>query len=253
MPAYNPSIPIYPKGHLFGMTLTNNGSDATNDIDFAAGQCVDSTGVAFMVGSALTKQLDAAWAAGTNAGGKMSAAAITNTTYHCFAIRKDSDGSVDYGFDVSATAPTMPTGYTYFRRIGSIIRASNAILGFKQKGDTFWLDAPILDVDVNTSGSAAVTRTLSVPIGVVVEWIGHLRAITTAGNQINVSPLDSTDAASTGSNFWMTLGASQTDNMALRVFTNTSGQIRTRENNGVAADTVQLRTRGWVDTRGQYA
>src|SRR4030095_1978830 len=102
---------------LSGIGLANSVGDPVNDIDFSTGVCRDSTNVVTLVAdTAMTKQLDAAWVAGTGQGGRMSAAALSNTTYYCFAILSDTDGSVDFGFDISATAPTLPTGYTYFRR-----------------------------------------------------------------------------------------------------------------------------------------
>ena len=47
----------------------SNGTDTDHDIDFAAGFILDSTGAKTLAGSALTKQIDATWAAGDAAGG----------------------------------------------------------------------------------------------------------------------------------------------------------------------------------------
>src|SRR3990167_5278425 len=94
--------------------------------------------------TAITKQLDAAWAVGTNQGGRMSAAAIANTTYHVPLIKRVDTGVVDVGLDVSATAPTLPTNYTKFRRIGSILREAGAIVAFSQIGDEFLHLSPLL-------------------------------------------------------------------------------------------------------------
>src|SRR5678815_1138772 len=57
-----------PRSYLAGYALSNNGSDATNDIDFAVDACRDSTNVATLIAAtAITNHLDAAWAAGTAA------------------------------------------------------------------------------------------------------------------------------------------------------------------------------------------
>lgn len=54
----------------YGLLLSNNTSDASHDIDIAAGICRDSTNASFIVlASALTKQIDAEWAEGDDAGG----------------------------------------------------------------------------------------------------------------------------------------------------------------------------------------
>src|SRR6185436_5092546 len=96
-------------GLLFGMTLSINAGDATNDIDFAGGKCIDSTNAALISCSALTKRLDATFTAGNNGGGRDTGNA-DDAFWHCFAIKKDSDGTGDFLFSQSATAPTMPSG-----------------------------------------------------------------------------------------------------------------------------------------------
>jgi|GEM_PF-6439785 len=54
----------------YGLLLSNNSSDPSHDIDISVGACLDSTNAAFLVlSTGLTKQIDAAWAQGTDAGG----------------------------------------------------------------------------------------------------------------------------------------------------------------------------------------
>ncbi len=260
--AGNPTInAALPKGHLWGMTMTN-GTDATNDIDFAAGICRDSTDAKNLTGSAIAgKQLDATWAAGANAGGRMSAAAIANTTYHCFAILKDSDLSVDYGMDVSATAPTMPTGYTFFRRIGSIIRASAAIVAFVQYDDTFLRSIPVSDVNSTNPGTSAVTSTLSVPVGIVVDALFSvlLNDATPAGaTNFLLTALTQADTAPSATIFDLhiqdsgaTVIAAQSGDFSRA--TNTSAQIRYRFDASDADHLVRISTYGWVDRRGRLS
>lgn len=58
------------RGHIWGLTLANNATDATNDIDIAAGEAADnSSGALMSLGSTLTKRLDAGgrWGAATAA------------------------------------------------------------------------------------------------------------------------------------------------------------------------------------------
>lgn len=254
----------FPKGYIFGLGMANNGSDATNDIDFSTGQATDSTGVIDLPAvTAMTKQLDAAWAAGTNAGGRMSAAAIANTTYHCYVIRKDSDGTCDFGFDTSATAPTMPSGYTYFRRIGSILRESAAIVSFSQVGDEFLRKTGILDVNANNPGTSAVSRTLSVPIGVQVRAIVNW-ALTNSGSGVAaaayISSLDQTDEAvsQTAAPLFQGTGNAQAAAGGLSIGgqqivtrTNTSAQVRSRLLASDASVTLRGATVGWFDRRGK--
>lgn len=155
------------QGKLYGLTLSNNGSDATNDIDIAVGSAASdgSTPYLMTLASGLTKRLDAAWAVGTNAGG-LDTGAIANTTYHVWLIQRSDTGVVDALFSTSATSPTMPTNYDRKRRIGSIIRESAAIVAFKQDGNTF-RRATKQDRS-STSAAASALLTLSIPTGINV-------------------------------------------------------------------------------------
>lgn len=243
----------YPRGHLAGLALSN-GTDATNDIDIAAGECRDGSNLMDMLlSSALTKRLDAAWAQGSGAGG-LDTGTITNTTYHIFLIGNGVTGAVDALFSTSPTSPTMPSGWVYKRRIGSIVRSGGTILGFDQYGDYFFLDTPVKDVSASAIGTSAVTRTLaSIPTGIVV------RAILTAfvGNavqsdQVYLSALTATDMAPSSSNAPLNTVYSNAANVGnsgdAEVYTNTSSQIRSRSNS--VNSQLDIVTRGWVDTRG---
>lgn len=111
-------------GFLYGLGLTNNGSDASNDIDIAAGVAVDSTNSSFMqLSASLTKRVDAAWSVGTGNGG-LDTGAVANTTYFIWLIKRTDTGVVDALFSASSSAPTMPTNYTLKRLLGSFSRVS---------------------------------------------------------------------------------------------------------------------------------
>ena len=168
---------------LFGRplpTLSNNVGDSTNDIDFASGAASDlsttATGLIWVACAALTKQLDANWAVGTNQGMRYSGAAIANTTYHVWAAWTDA-GVQDYYADPSAVqatvlghlqAETGGSSYTHIRRIGSILRTGGAIKAFIQIGNYFVWKTPVEDVaDATYSGSATVTLA-SLPAGLTI-------------------------------------------------------------------------------------
>lgn len=246
-----------PRSYLAGYGLTNNGVDATNDIDIAVGTARDSTNAQdITLASALTKQLDAAWAVGTNAGG-LDTGAIGNNTYHVWAIKRSDTGVVDALFSLSASAPTMPTNYDYKRRIGSIIRAAGAIISFSQNGSHFYR-ASVLDIDVTNPGTAAVTRTLSVPTGITVDAIINVegRNITTSGVLYYVSSLAQADEAPTINltplhNLGTDVATTTSYGATMYVRTNTSAQIRSRQSGSGASDIFRIATLGWVDQRGR--
>ena len=244
--------PPLPRSYLAGFGLANNGTDATNDIDIAAGAARDSTNAANLVGSAMTKRLDAAWAAGTNQGG-LDTGAIANTTYHVFAIRKDSDGSVDYLFSTSASAPTMPTGYTYFRRVGSILRAGATIVAFKQYGDYFRKQVATQDINVAQTTSSAL-RALAVPLGVKVRAIISLYVDTVNGAEaVYITDPDTTEQApATQGPFTHEPGASvdsRSGQGEIYVYTDTSAQVRTDASANIS--NMRVYSYGWIDRRGR--
>jgi len=248
-------------GYLYGLVLSNDGADPTNDIDIATGKARDASDTVDMVlASALVKRLDTAWAVGTNQGG-LDTGAVGNNTYHIWLIKRSDTSVVDALFSLSASAPTMPTNYDYKRRIGSIVRAGGAIKLFQQDGDTFIWKVPVSDVAATNPGTAAVTRTLTIPTGIRVEAIiGVLaRGTTNTGNPVDVfvSDLSITDTAPTTSAFSIAgYNGSAVENYVgstIRVFTNTSAQVRSRVEVSTANTVLYLNSLGWVDTRNRFA
>lgn len=114
----------YPSGHLYGLTLSNNGSDATNDIDIAVGTARSSDDSANIdLTSALTKRGDASWAVGTGNGG-MDTGSIADGLNYVWLIKRPDTGVVDALISASASAPTMPSNYTLKRLRGVFYRLS---------------------------------------------------------------------------------------------------------------------------------
>lgn len=257
---------MIPSGFLYGCTLSNNGVDATNDIDFSPGQCIDSNNTSMATCAAMTKQLDANWAAGTNQGMRYSGAAITNTTYHLYAVWKAGGVDQDYYADPSADAPTAlahlqaesgGSAYSYARRLGSIVRASNAIRAFVQTGDAFYWNVTPAPLDLSQLTTRAKSLlSLTVPSGIRVEAAVVLQISTSTGTNAETT-LSVYDGANSSvgysvSNFISTSSDKVFNPTPARQFTNTSGQIYLAiEGNVSGINFQELRTLGWTDTRGR--
>jgi hypothetical protein len=99
----------------------SNGTDSDHDIDFTAGNFQFDDGSGQAVATALTKQIDAAWVAGDNAGGLFTGSVAADTFYYCFVIKNLSTGVIDAGFDPSYSSPTLPSGYTKKAYRGAIL------------------------------------------------------------------------------------------------------------------------------------
>ena len=260
------SSPIFP-GVKQGLILSNNVTDATNDIDIAAGKAVDSTGaVAMSLASSMVKQLDANWAAGTNQGGRYSGAAIANTTYHVWLVAKAAGADVDVYLNPSANATTVLTNlqaesggadYLYVWRIGSILRESAAIVPFDQKSDLFMRKTPVLDVSAASTGTSAVLRALSVPAGLKVqaEFFGYYRNTSGVPDSclMYFTDPDLTDQAPAITTSPGTSPGGDGTTLDSRIaginniYTNTSRQVRSRVGVSGASITLYMVTRGWRD------
>ncbi len=229
--------------------VPSNGTDADHDIDLAAGVTPSSDGTQILrLAAVLVKQIDVAFAAGTNAGGMFTGAVAADTVYHAFLIRRDSDGLIDSGFDTSVTAANIPAGWTAFKRIYSLITDSSSnIIGFfasETSGgglEFLWLDPP-LDVDDSSSDSTAETRTLTVPTGYRVT--ANMNAYSKKPNYL--SSLDVNDEPA--SDAVAPLANTHDDGFNhVSVRTNTSAQIRSRAFSG--GDILRIATLGWMDSR----
>jgi hypothetical protein len=257
-----------PRGYIDGCILSN-GTDAINDINISAGVCRDSTNTVTITVAAMSgKQLDANWAPGASAGMRNSAAGITDTTYHIYAVAK-ADETQDIYAHTSATAATVLTAlqaesggsaYAYARHIGSIIRASSTILAFVQSEtdpDYFGLSIPVQDFSATPVSTSAVTRALaSVPSGIKVyaDIVGAINGVTTGGGMTALfTSLDSTDTAPSTSLFDVVSPAGTTNRAGNRKFvlTNTSTQIRTRLSHNGVSDSISAMVFGWRHPRGR--
>lgn len=131
------------QGLITGLRITNNGADATNDIDIAVGSAASDTSPYYLLtlSSAITKRIDASWAVGTNQGG-LDTGAVGNGIYYIWEIQRSDTGVTDALISLSSTAPTMPANYDRKALIGKMARTAgvnNAPRSYSQKGPTPWV------------------------------------------------------------------------------------------------------------------
>ena len=112
---------VFDRDHIAGM-LVSLDADADHDINITSGECRDSAD-SFDISRAAeyTKKIDAAWAAGDDAGGLAEyavAVVANNTIYYIWAIAKSGDNTSDFLISTSSSSPTMPTDYDKKRLIG---------------------------------------------------------------------------------------------------------------------------------------
>lgn len=259
LPATVSNVP--PSGYLSGFLLANNATTPNTNIDVGSGAAADSTGT-YLLSLSSTMigilQSSGSWAAGTGANKLDSGSRALSTWYHAFVIRKTSDGSTDILFSLSATAPTMPTGYSGFRRVGSFKTSSGgpillfSMVALSGRRMTSWI-TPIMDVSQATLGTTAVSYTISTPPGVRV--LARLNTFSYANNSMvyfsdpitaNLAPANSSGYPG----FTCGYGAitdSSTDSLGtqLTIMTSNSSQINASAN--AASNTVSILTLGWEE------
>jgi hypothetical protein len=247
-------IPPLMRNYIAGLTLSNDGTNPNTQIDFAPGVAVDSTNTYSMSLPAVmvkTLQTSGVWTAGTGNNGLFSGAKAASTWYHCFLIRNGSTGAVDAGFDTSVTAANIPSGWTAYRRIGSVLTdASNNIRAFSQFGDEFIWTTPTLDVNATGVAVGTTNYAVTVPPGVVVKALIQGGASNSGGSitfHLNCPGFNDVASglaptgSSGGANLFATAGRAY-------VRTNTSQQIQA--NTSLSNTSYRFAAYGWIDYRG---
>ncbi len=252
-----------PRSHIAGLTMSTAGSSTTMTV--AAGQAAGSANTVLIDLPSAIAKTTSAWAVGAANGGLDTGSIANNTWYHFHLIQRADTGVVDVLISLSATAPTLPTSYTDFRRIGSgRTNGSAQWVLFSQVGDEFLWASPVIDVDAVNPGAAAVTRTVTTPTGVVTSALltVGINGSTTGANAAYFSSLSVTDQASQSAitaalALPATIGtngvASAWNFTPATIRTNTAAQIRSRIATSGATDRIGIVTLGWVDQRGKVA
>ncbi|KWV42140.1 hypothetical protein AS026_21260 [Rhizobium altiplani] len=241
------------RGYLSpGFNLANNATDATNDIDFPAGQVAsDETTPILMDHAAGTAQLDVVY--GTGNGGRFSSAAISDGTWHCFVASNGS--AVIRGFSKNldpTTDSNYPAGYTHYRRVGSVIRSSGAILAFRQFGNRFMLTSSVT-ARSSTAAFADAVLAVTAPAGIRTRPILTNVVAASTSSVVQIS-LGDGDASATQiiSQTTGNISAGSFNNTILVdcFYTNTSSQIRYFVTITGTALANTLNCTGWYDDRG---
>lgn len=161
-----------PRGYIDGMILSNDGVTPNTIIDVAAGTCRSDDNTVDITLAAFTKTTGGTFVAGSGAAGKDTAFSLVSAWIHIFAIYNPSTAVSDVLLSNSATAPTLPSGYTKKRYIGSILtNGSSNIVTFRQKQDYFEWITPGLDYSQASPGTGTLTITANTPSGVAVRAV----------------------------------------------------------------------------------
>lgn len=229
-----------PTKYWSGFQHSNNVTTPNTKIDIGAGVARDSTD-AFNI-STSSGTLDCGTSAAVNG---LDAGSLANSTqYYSFAIAKN-DGTSGYLASTSPTAPTLPSGYTYYRRIGSFRTDSSAqILAFHHVNDKWYYDTAIRDLNSSAVGTTFANKALSVPAVQGVEAVFamtffHATLIIT----VNMMPAFLPDSAAAG--FAYNISSTGGGSFSVRCQVDSSAQVKYKSNQ--TSSSVVIDTAGWVD------
>src|SRR5690606_26124720 len=182
----------------------SSGVDTDHDITFTSGKYIGSDRVYDL--PAYTKQFDAAFAEGTNAGGLGDGVSLpTSGAFYVFAISKDSSPStVDFYGDTDSGGANVPTGWTIlFERVRYMTNSSGNLYKTtgRDEGRLFIkYDVPVAEFNDSSTGTSRVDKTLSaVPPSSIslMRWglaetgaatTGNILLIITAKSQTDTAP-----------------------------------------------------------------
>ena len=232
------------------ITIANNTSDPNNDIVFSGGNFVfsDFSGQAYV--PAMTKRLDANWTAGSDQGGLDTGTKANSTWYYCYAIYNPTTQASDFLFSASATSPTLPSGFTKVKYIGSILTNSiGNITAFKQAGNYFYFNNIFDALPSSPTSGVYSTYTLSVPrVNGIIAMVNSAVQYTGTGiTSLGVNYRITGSGVAFESFYKATNGY---DGLSAEAFvpTNNSAQIDVAFIYTAPATNLNIKTKGYIDT-----
>lgn len=250
-----------PRAYISGL-VPSSGADVDHDIIFGVGEARSALSASrerILLASAITKQLDVDWAAGNNAGGFPSGLTLAiDTWYHLFAIKNNATKVVDAGFDTSLVAANLladTTGYTEFKRIGSVLTdGSSNILPFsalEQSGGGLLVDykAQVDDLVAFNAATARQTLVLSVPLGVPVIaklWCGFAQGSGSVFAWIRDVNYTDAVAASGQRDLFVSIGSEQAQ---IQAFIQTDNSQTIAHRQSATTSSLSISTLGYIDGR----
>jgi hypothetical protein len=274
---------------IAGQVLETNGSGTLSFTSFGSPRSylsgygmtpVSATAISIAVGQArsddntydITLASDTALSLASTGANALDTGTVTSATwYHVFAISKAEGVSAATLASTNISSPTMPSGYTLKRRIGSIYSdADVSVQNFVQTGDNFNWFTPVVDVSAATVTASAKTLSLSTPFGIKTQaLLGiNVKVVGTGFNDrvgVYISPLDTADVTVTEPNLESGTYSLAFDNPPPSstgargviagsippVRTNTSSQVRARSFSSSFPNRLNVSTFGWIDRRGR--
>jgi hypothetical protein len=220
--------------YLSGLNTSRNAGTPNTKIDVTSGACTDSTNALAMIVAAGTIDCGNVGANGLDTG-----ILAPSTWYFPYVIAK-VDGTTALLMSASASSPTLPSGYTLFRRIWDVKTDGSAhFVPYTQTGD---LGQWITETRDSTNNTTTGNKVVNVPPGFPVVWQGRVI------NSTDSTSLDIVTPGVTSVNGSGVVGGSNVP-VAASALTDASQHVLATNFSG--SPTFDLYTTGWLDRRGR--
>ena len=244
------------RGYLAGLTCSKSSNTV---LAVSAGVCCDDTGSQMMAVSSGSINT-----ATTGANGLDTGSLSSSTTYYVYVIGK-TDGTVAHLASASASAPTMPSGYTLKRLHWMFLTdGSSHIVGFTQIDDYCLWASAVVDVNATPiSNGVPNNYNLSVPTGVRVLALMDVQLNVTGSTTPNliyqigvytpggIITGPSTETLSFGTFDSVNTGGAASN--AIEVWTDTSKRVTVLPSISDGAAVLTIVTKGWRFNRQRNA
>lgn len=249
------------KGYITGFVPTAD-SDADHDLTFSSGACRNALDTISCkpTWTTLTKQIDAVWAEGDDAGGMATGSVATSTAYYYNLIRKNADTTIfDICIDVSASNANTPSGWTFMREIhkeftdGSANLRPQTYIEMAGGGIRSKLKTVLTAFTDNDPGVGLVTKTIPCPPSVEVRGsVVMIDSTPAAATYMVFSEVGSASTEPDVNNYTLFVGGTATTQYALdeiERFTDASRNLEYELSSSTADHSIWFQVFSWKNHR----
>jgi hypothetical protein len=254
-----------------GLVPANNAVTPLTKLDVSAGNARSSDLTTDIVLSVGITKIEGAWAVGTGNGGLDSGSTFAaNTSYHIYVIYHPTGPVVDILFSTSATAPTMPSGYTKKRRIGTFqTDSAGDIVKAQWRADGSVQYVFPIAILTRTLGSISLLTLApstpaagiagTVPLGIKVKIRTQIVLFNSGADNSFYGIVRDPDTGAPANDanlgqFGVAYRAAGTTLVTMvEDFSSTAGQVYTASYPAAAANAMHLYIHGYTDLRDEFA
>ncbi len=241
------------------LIVENNSGTPNSQLDISADEVEVSDGTVILNLQSVSETVDITV---SGAGGLDTGTEASDTWYAVYVIYNPTSAGVSSLLSTSFTSPTLPSGYTFYRRVGEILNDSGGdFKEIRQNGNHFFYinKTGIDSVSINYGTSQNFVTLLVPPIpGIIAKVTARPSQPNNAANRAflirsslesNSAPVGASAVPAISDNFDIHLLSGTNEDTANFDIPTDDGQIWFRGEEASDANSgFCINTRGWIDT-----